>query len=336
VSKSAPSTRYIRTPGTLGREDNSLTFRNEKGITHLPINGLKELYLLNEISMNSKLFSFLSMANITVHFFDYYGHYRGTFYPKEARVSGKVMLLQAKTCLERRVPIAVSFVSAIAANIHEVLYHYFKHGNREIKPYLDWLKKEVPELLVKIKDVQRLLTVEGEIWRRFYETFQSILPADFAMNRRVKRPPDNPLNALISFGNTILHTKTISQIYHTHLDQTISFLHEPSDRRFSLSLDISEPFKPLIVFRTIFETVNNRRIQVGKHFEKKYNYCMLNGLGRDIFVTALEDRLQQVFEHGKMKRKISYLTAIKYDAYKLKKHIVEGTPFMPFLEKERR
>ncbi len=304
MSKSAPSTRYIRTPGTLSREDNSLTFRNEKGLTHIPINGLKELYLLNEISLNSKLFSFLSMANITVHFFDYYGQFRGTFYPKEARVSGKVLLFQAKACLENRVPIAVSFVAAIAANIHEVLYHYFKHGNNEIKPYLDWLKKDVPVLLLKMESVPRLLSVEGEIWRRFYETFKSILPEDFAMNRRVKRPPDNPLNALISFGNTILYTKTISQIYHTHLDQTISFLHEPSDRRFSLSLDLSEPFKPLIVFRTIFEVVNNRRIQVSKHFDKKYNYCLLNELGRDVFITALEERLQQVFDHGKMNRKL--------------------------------
>ncbi|MDT2238905.1 CRISPR-associated endonuclease Cas1 [Paenibacillus larvae] len=141
MSKSVPSTRYIRTPGTLGREDNSLTFRSEKGIVHLPIHGLKELYLLNEISLNSKLFSFLSMAGITVHFFDYYGHFRGTFYPKEARVSGKVKLLQAKACLERRMPIAISLVYAIASNIHEVLYHYYKHGNKEIKPYLDWLKK---------------------------------------------------------------------------------------------------------------------------------------------------------------------------------------------------
>lgn len=336
MSKSAPSTRYIRTLGTLSREDNSLTFRNEKGLTHIPINGLKELYLLNEISLNSKLFTFLSMANITVHFFDYYGQFRGTFYPKEARVSGKVTLLQAKACLENRVPIAISFVAAIAANIHEVLYHYFKHGNKEVKPYLDWLKKDVPVLLLKMESVPRLLSVEGEIWRRFYETFKSILPEDFAMNRRVKRPPDNPLNALISFGNTILYTKTVSQIYQTHLDQTISFLHEPSDRRFSLSLDLSEPFKPLIVFRTIFEVVNNRRIQVNKHFDKKYNYCLLNELGRDVFITAIEERLQQVFAHGKMNRKLSYLTAIKYDAYKLKKHIVEGTAFMPFLEKDRR
>ncbi len=60
-NKSASSTRYIRTPGTLGREDNSLTFRNEKGIIHLPIHGIKELYLLNEISLNSKLFYFYQL-----------------------------------------------------------------------------------------------------------------------------------------------------------------------------------------------------------------------------------------------------------------------------------
>ena len=336
MTKSSPSTRYIRTSGTLGREDNSITFRNEKGITHIPINGLKELYLLNEVSLNSKLLTFLSMANIVVHFFDYYGHYRGTFYPKAMRVSGRVTLLQAKACLERRLPIAKTFVSAIALNIHEVMYHYFKHGNREIKPYLDWVKKDVPSLLEKISAIPQLLALEGEMWRRFYATFESILPKDFVMNRRVKRPPDNPINALVSFGNTILYSKTITQLYHTHLDQSISFLHEPTDRRFSLSLDISEPFKPLIVFRTIFDVVNNRKIQVAKHFEKKYNYCLLNDSGRQIFITALEERFAQVFDHSKMNRKFSYLTAIKYDGYKLKKHIVEGSPFMPFIDADRK
>ena len=58
------------------------------------------------------------------------------------------------------------------------------------------------------------------------------LPEDFVMNKRVKRPPDNPINALISYGNTLLYTKTISAIYQTHLDQRISFLHEPSEGRF--------------------------------------------------------------------------------------------------------
>ena len=88
------------------------------------------------------------------------------------------------------------------------------------------------------------------------------------MNKRVKRPPDNPINALVSFGNSLLYSKTVSVIYQTHLDQRISFLHEPSEGRFSLSLDLCEVFKPAIVFKTIFDVVNNRKLQVDKHFEK--------------------------------------------------------------------
>ena len=81
----------------------------------------------------------------------------------------------------------------------------------------------------------------------------------------------------------------IAAIYQTHLDQRISFLHEPSEGRFSLSLDLSEVFKPVIVFRTIFDLVNNRRLQVEKHFEKKVNYCILNEEGRKIFIEAFEN-----------------------------------------------
>ena len=142
------------------------------------------------------------------------------------------------------------------------------------------------------------------------------------------------MNALVSFGNTLLYTKTISAIYQTHLDQRISFLHEPSERRFSLSLDLSEVFKPVIVFRTIFDLVNNRKLQVEKHFEKKVNYCILNEEGRKIFIKAFEERLEGVFQHSKLKRKVSYRTAIKLDCYKLIKNILEGKPFVPFSMKE--
>jgi CRISPR-associated protein Cas1 len=154
------------------------------------------------------------------------------------------------------------------------------------------------------------------------------------MNKRVKRPPDNPINALISFGNTLLYTKTISAIYRTHLDQRISYLHEPAERRFSLSLDLSEVFKPVIVYRTIFDLVNNRRLQVAKHFDKKVNYCLLNEEGRNIFIEAFEARLESVFVHPKLKRKITYRTAIKLDCYKLIKNIMEDKEFVPFSLKE--
>jgi CRISPR-associated protein Cas1 len=150
------------------------------------------------------------------------------------------------------------------------------------------------------------------------------------MNKRVRRPPDNPINALISFGNTLLYTKTITQIYHTHLNQTISYLHAPSEGRFSLSLDLSEVFKPAIVFRTIFDCINNRKITVEKHFIKELNYCVLNEEGRKIFVRAFENRMNNVFMHNKLKRNITYKQAIKIDGYKLIKYILEDKEFIPF------
>ncbi len=216
------------------------------------------------------------------------------------------------------------------------MYHYYRHGKNEVKPFLDILRKEIPDKIDKTKNIKQLLAVEGEIWNRFYDSFKLILPKDFAMSKRVKRPPDNPINALISFGNTLLYTKTITMIYHTHLDQTISFLHEPAERRFSLSLDISEIFKPVIVYKTIFNLVNQKKLKVANHFEKERNYGLLNESGRKIFIAAFEEILNTKFKHSKLNRMISYQTAIKFEAYKLTKFIMENKEFTAFCMKGKR
>ncbi|MED4936332.1 type I-B CRISPR-associated endonuclease Cas1b [Heyndrickxia coagulans] len=328
------STKYLLSMGELKKKDNSLVFKNERGHTYIPIESVREIYCLNEISLNSKLFHFLSNAGVIVHFFNYYQQYSGTFYPKEQLVSGKLTVMQAKLFETKRLDVAKSIVNGIAKNIHYVLYHYYKHGKTDLKPYLDWLKKEVPKLLKKEISIKQILFIEGEIWRNFYGTFHLFLPESFVMNKRVRRPPDNPINALISFGNTILYSKTLSQIYRTHLNQTISYLHEPGESRFSLSLDLCEVFKPIIVFKTIFETVNNRKLQVGKHFDKDLNYALLNEAGRKVFIEALEERLSSVILHPRLKRKVTLETAIRLDAYKLIKYILEDQPFIPFNAKE--
>jgi CRISPR-associated protein Cas1 len=203
-----------------------------------------------------------------------------------------------------------------------------------VKKTIDFIREDFGELLERANSIKFVLAVEGDLWQRFYSEFKHILPEDFVFAKRVKRPPDNPINALISFGNTLLYTKTISAIYQTHLDQRISFLHEPTEGRFSLSLDLCEVFKPIIVFRTIFNLVNNRKLQVEKHFEKKVNYCILNEEGRNIFIQEFEERMETVFTHTSLKRKVTYRTAIKLDCYKLIKYLMEGKEFIPFSVKE--
>jgi len=320
--------------GELTRKDNSLCYRKNGKNVYLPIENTKEIYCMNEISINTKLLDFLSSNHVVVHFFNYYEGYSGTYYPRNQYNSGKLVVKQVEKHQRDRLAIAKAFVKGIGINIDEVLYHYYKHDKKGVKETVDWIRKEASVRIESAQTIPELMAVEGEIWQRFYKDFQYFLVEDFVMNKRVKRPPDNPINALISFGNTLLYTKTISAIYRTHLDQRISFLHEPSEGRFSLSLDISEVFKPVIVYKTVFDLVNNRRLQVEKHFDKKVNYCLLNEDGRKIFIEAFEKRLETVFQHPKLKRKITYRTAIKLDCYKLIKAIMENKEFVPFSIKE--
>lgn len=328
------STRYITSMGELTRKDNSLCFRKNGKNVYIPVENTKEIYCLNEVSINTKLLDFLSKNNIVVHFFNYYGGYSGTFYPRNQYNSGRLIVKQVEKFNTCRLDVAKPIVKGIGINISELLYHYYKHNKDEVKETIDWIKDEFFKRVEESHNVKELMAAEGEVWQRFYSNFKYFLPEDFIMNKRVKRPPDNPINALISFGNTLLYTKTISAIYRTHIDQRISFLHEPSEGRFSLSLDISEVFKPAIVYKTIFNLVNHKKLQVTKHFDKKVNYCLLNEEGRKIFITAFEERMESVFMHKRLKRRVSYRTALKLDCYKLIKFIMEDKEFIPFSLKE--
>lgn len=329
------STRYIMSMGEISRKDNSLCYRRDGKNAYIPVENTREIYIFSEIAINTKLLDFLSQNNVVVHFFNFYGNYSGTYYPREQYKSGRILVKQVEKYNTERLTIAKAIVLGIGKNIDEVLYHYYKHEKKEVKEVIDWIRCALPNQVENVDSIKELLSVEGRIWAKFYDSFQHFLPEEFILNKRVKRPPDNPINALISFGNTLLYTKTISAIYRTHLNQTVSFLHEPAERRFSLSLDMSEVFKPIIVFRTIFDLVNNRKIRVEDHFEKKLNYCMLNEEGRKIFIQAFEDRITSVFINERLNRKMSYQTALKIDCYKLMKYILEDKEFIPFSIKDK-
>ena len=118
-------------------------------------------------------------------------------------------------------------------------------------------------------------------------------------------------------------------IHQTQLNPTISFLHEPGERRFSLSLDLAEIFKPLLVDRVIFKVLNKREIQQ-HHFEEDLNRVILKPSGRKIFVQSFEERLQETIKHRILNRSVSYKHLIKLECYKLQKHILGIEQYRPF------
>lgn len=128
--------------------------------------------------------------------------------------------------------------------------------------------------LSEVKSVQELMGIEGNIRKRYYAAWSVIINQEIEFDKRVMHPPDNMINSLISFVNSLVYTRTLSEIYHTQLNPTISYLHEPGVRRYSLCLDISEVFKPLIGDRLIFSLLNRKQITENS-FTKELNYLHL-------------------------------------------------------------
>ena len=133
--------------------------------------------------------------------------------------------------------------------------------------------------------------------------------------------PDNMINSLISFVNSLIYSKTLTEIYHTQLNPTISYLHEPGSRRYSLCLDISEIFKPLIGDRLIFSLLNKNQITENS-FTKELNFLHLKKEASQLIVNELEKKLQSTIMHKDLHRKVSYQYLIRLEAYKLIKHLI--------------
>ena len=206
------------------------------------------------------------------------------------------------------------------------LMYYNRRGKdlEEVINNINSLAQKIPDTM----DIDELMGVEGQIRRTYYGAFDMILN-EFEMGERSKQPPQNEVNALISFGNMICYTQCLRAIHQTQLNPTISYLHTPGERRYSLCLDISEIFKPIIIDRVIFRVLNRREMQE-KHFDRKLNRCLLNDTGKKIFVRAIEDKLEETFQHKSLGRKVSFRHLIKLECYKLAKHLLNIEEYKPF------
>lgn len=325
---------YLFNPGRLSRKDNTLKFTpiDENGkegkAKYLPINGIKNLYCFGSLDANSAMYNFLGKNQITVHFFDFYEHYTGSFMPKEYLLSGKVLIEQSKFYMQPklRMELAQKFIEGATANMLRNLKYYQSRG-RELSGFIEQIEKLNNER-VHANKINELMGWEGNIRQTYYAAFEEIIP-NFEMGNREKRPPSNEVNALISFCNMMCYTLCLDQIYHTQLNPTISFLHEPGYRRYSLALDISEIFKPILVDRLIFSLLN-KNILSEKDFDKKMNYCLLNESGKKKVLKDWEERLNQSIKHRKLNKSVSYKHLVKLEVYKVIKHIMKIEEYQPF------
>lgn len=319
---------YIFNPVELQRRENTLkiipllddgTLGKPKFI---PIETIGNLYVFGAMNLNSALINFLGKSGIALHFFDYYEHYTGSFMPKEYLLAGKVLMNQTKTfnSKKRRIVLAQKVIEAACYNMLKNIKYYKNRGKDELEEY-DVTISTMMYNISTTESIPELMGIEGNIRKVYYKAFD-IIVNDYEMQGRSKQPPTNELNALISFGNSLCYSACLSEIYHTQLNPTISFLHEPGYRRFSLALDISEIFKPILVDRLIFKLLN-KNIITKNDFVKELNGVTLKDSARKNFVKYWDEKLNDTIKHRKLNKNVSYRMLIRLELYKLLKDIMK-------------
>ena len=381
---------YVLSNGRVKRENNTLTIENAAGEKKpVPIEDVESLYLYGEIDLNTRVLNFLSQKKITLHVFNYYGFYSGSYYPREYLHSGYLLTHQVRHYNDHALRLKI-VRELVAASAHSMLRNLLYYKNRkagaaagsteerepvgeivpedirstavpadaeleasvdaaqesvftagegvESDPFasgIDFFDEDeelapleaacrtITGLAALLKDydqINQLRGLEGKMRVTYYRAWRHIINEDWAFDRRVRRPPDNEVNALISFGNGVCYTACLGELYRTQLTPTISYLHEPGARRFSLSLDMSEIFKPLLVDRAIFRLINTGQLKPA-HFDRSLDGCYLTDAGKKLFLGALEERMNATIKHRRLGRHVSYRHLIRLECYKLIRHL---------------
>lgn len=313
---------YVYNSGDLKRKDNTLQFTSYDGEKKdIPIERVDEIYVMSEMTFNTAFINYISQYGIPMHFFNYYNFYTGSYYPKDKLLAGQLLVKQVEhyTDYEKRMILARKFIEAAADNIYRNLRYYNGRG-KDVSvnmSEIDSLRKKLSET----RTIEELMGIEGNIRKQYYSAWNIIIDQNINFEKRVMHPPDNMINSLISFVNSLIYSKVLCEIYHTQLNPTISYLHEPGVRRFSLCLDIAEVFKPLIGDRLIFTLLNRNQITEDS-FTKELNFLHLKKESSRLIVQELESRLKKTIMYKEIGRPVSYQYLIRLEAYKLIKHLI--------------
>jgi len=321
---------YLFANGELHRKDNVLRVTTPDGrFKDIKVEMTRDIYVFGEVGLNTKCLNYAGQLSMPIHFFNYYGSYTGSFYPKEENVSGKLLIEQVNhyTDTDKRLEIAKEFIEAASYNILRNV-RYYNERNRDLETCMEDIKA-LRRGIARTQDVNELMGVEGSIRKAYYNGWNQIVNQEIDFEKRVKRPPDNMINALISFVNSLVYVTCLTEIYKTQLHPAVSYLHSAGERRFSLCLDISEVFKPLIADRLIFSMLNKNML-TEKDFEQGSNFCYLKDNARKRLLQEYDEALERTIQHKSLNKNVSYRHLIRLECYKLIKHLMGDQKYEGF------
>ncbi|MHC3437801.1 type I-B CRISPR-associated endonuclease Cas1b [Natrialbaceae archaeon A-gly3] len=321
---------HVFSDGRIERKDDTVRVVTDDGEKkYVPVENAEALFLHGQIDFNTRLMSFLNQEGVAMHVFGWEDYYAGSIMPERGQTSGRTVVSQvtAYEDEDHRRQLAASIVSGSIHNMRTNAV-YYDGRDRDLEAEIADLEAAADRVADDLP-VDELMGIEASARKAYYRTFNEILPEEFRLSRREYNPPPNEVNSLISFGNSLVYANCVSAIRATALDPTISYLHEPGERRYSLSLDLADLFKPVLADRVLFRLVNRGQI-THDDFETDLGSCLLTERGRQTYSKAFEETLERTVDHPDLNRKVSYQYLLCLEAYKLKKHLLTGEPYEPF------
>lgn len=280
----------------LRRHENALVVISDAGRKAIPLNGVKHVVCMGEGSISIRLLKDMGRRGIRFTVLDAGGRFLGAFEPEEETPSGRVRVGQASLFLDEaaRLRIAKRLVAAQVRSMRGLLSRYRRNGTMGLQASLDGLESAL-DLVHGAASIEGLMGGEGQARAFLHDAFKAI-SEDARLDRRIRRPPPDPVNCLMSFLNMLLYSACASELAKTHLDRSISFLHAPGTGRRSLSIDMAESFRPVLSDALLLATFR-RGHPDESWFDRTAGVCLLSEKGRikvtERFWHRIEERIDE-------------------------------------------
>lgn len=313
---------YLVKSGTLSKSESSLILKNESEKIAIPLETVEAILMYGNITITTPALKLMSDHNIPAFLYSENGWYIASIYPETYLQSGYFVSKQASFFLDpyKRLELARRIVLGATKNMAKVCLRSklgkLQYSSTSIK---------------NAKDIRELMGLEGNVHINYLSLMDSKLPAKFRVQNRTRRPPTNFTNSIMSYLYSVLYGITAAEIFSTHLHPALSFLHEPSERRSSLSLDVSEIFRPIFCDRVILKLINLKMINENDFVSN--DGVFLNQFGKRKVLQAFDEKLNETIYSPSLKRKVSNRHLIRLELYKIEKHILNEKEYKPYLSR---
>lgn len=325
---------------------NEQTQRDEV-LREIPLRDLDRVLIAESVQMTTQALAALLQAEIPVSVLGNSGQFLGGFLPA-GNAHGQTRLRQYRRSQEGdfALQMAGRIVTAKLYNQRRVLQRLAASRAADgsnapsdssapadhpasTRLTLSWLDSLFASLKSS-RSIDELRGYEGAATARYFQAWAAFLPADFPFERRSTRPPLNAVNACISFGATLLYNEAVAFLHAHGLDPALGLLHSADNGRWSLALDLIEPFRPALVEALALDLFSHQILKAD-HFEPRNGGIYLNEDGRRKFFLQYERRMERQFMSECVGHRTTLRQQLENQAVMFKAALEDDARFEPFL-----